>query len=241
MGMFSRTQSEVPNPEVGGDTPKPPESAPAGGKSDAQLLAETVTGAITKLGETVNGIVSKVDALEQRFQQKTTQTNEEHKPTQFASVFEDEDAAIGQRVVAAVGPMYQQQLEMQADINREKVVREFVNKGFGPTLEKFEQRINSLLDGTPLVRADGKAWRGDKEYIRNTINMVIGEAATAAGLKFDAKGGNFFIEGASGGDGGTSVSAPNDGLTEGQRKLFTRMKVPAAEAQKTIGKLKFVN
>jgi hypothetical protein len=160
-------------------------------------------------------------------------------------VFEDEDAAIGQRVVAALGPVYQQQVEMQSEINRDKVIKEFQAKGFGPTLEKFETRINQLLDGTPLFQSDGKGghkpWRGDKDYIRNTINMVIGEAAAAAGLRFDGKNQNFFIEGANGGDGSSSVSTPNDGLTEGQRKIFGRMKVTSAEAQKTIGKLKFVN
>src|SRR5690242_5311904 len=128
--MFGRNQTPAGNPEVTDDGQPKTNADGTPKKSDAELLAETVTGAITKLGETVSAVVGKVDALEQRFQQKPNQNETKHEQPQFASVFEDEDAAIGQRVVAALGPVYQQQLEMQADINREKVLKEFVAKGF---------------------------------------------------------------------------------------------------------------
>jgi hypothetical protein len=242
MGMFSRNHEPAPDPEAHPSSENQPQASSEPQKTQAELLAE----ALSPFAATLKTISDKVDSVEQRFQARQP-SHSEGQPAQpqYASVFEDEDAAIGQRVVAAVGPMYQQQLEMQADINREKVLGEFRAKGFGPTLEKFTERINSLLDVTPLVQPDGqgghKAWRGDKAYIRNTINMVIGEAAAAAGLRFDGTKQSFFLEGANGGDGSTSSSSPSDGLTNEQRKLFSRYKVSPADAQKTIAKLKFFN
>lgn len=225
---------EAPNTPAAGTAPTVPE------KTQAELLAEAMGPVITA----IQSVTSKVEALEGRFPATRQPEPGETKP-QFASVFEDEDSAIGQRVVAALTPVYQQQLEMQADINREKVLKEFEAKGFGSTLTKFADRINTLLDGTPLVQPDGKGqmkpYRGDKEYIRNIINMVIGEAAAAAGLRVDGKNGNFFIESAGGGAEGGSGAVVNDGLTEGQRKVFNRMGIPLKDGAATVGKLKFLN
>jgi hypothetical protein len=224
--------------EVQGEPPK---------KSDAELLAETVSAALKPLQDAMTEIKTKQDSFEQRFAKPADKSGEggEANRVQFASVFEDEDAAINQRVMAAVGPIMQGQLEMQAQMNRERVWKKYEQKGFGPTLSQFVDRINQLIDAKPLVVANGqggwKACRGDVAEIEASINQVLGEAAAQAGLRFDGKSKSFFIESANGGDGSSVSSSAGDGLTDQQRKMFGKMGVPVAEAQKTISKLKFIS
>jgi hypothetical protein len=233
MKLFGR--EEVANPEVGG-TPVSSTGPEADGKTQAQLLAETITGALAPLTSAIGEIKTRQEAFEARFQQKT-QAQEPTQPRTRTSIFDDEDMAIAERVA----PLYQQNLELEASMVRDRVRSEYISKGYGPVWEQFSERINSLLDAAALIDNSGKKLRGDPAYIRNVVNMVIGEAATAAGLKFGGKDKGFFLESASGGDGSSTTTPVADGMTEGQRKVFARMKVPVAEAQKTIGRLKFVN
>jgi len=229
-------ENNPPNPEANGGNGEPK-------KTDAELLAETINGALTAalkpVTEAVGAVNARVEAFEKRFEKKPPENNE---PEEFASVFENEDLAIGQRVVKAVGPLYQRQLAFEAKSNFNEVKQEYVAAGHGEILAQFGQKIEELLNATPLIDGQGQPHRGNKQYIRNTINMVLGEAAMSQGMRFGGKDRGFFIESA----GGSSEAAggygrQDDGLTEGQRRVFSRMKVPVEDAKKTVSKLKFIN
>jgi hypothetical protein len=124
---------------------------------------------------------------------------------------------------------------------RSEIKAEYGRAGYGELWEQFEKEINTVLEGSPLVNGSGQSLRGDPQYIRNTVDMVFGREARKAGMQFGGKSKGFFLESGSGSDGRSDINAPtNDGLTEGQRKVFGRMKVSLDDAKKVMGKLKFV-
>lgn len=214
--------------------------APA--KTPAELIAESVSAALKPLTDSMAALSTKVDAVEAATKRPAKVENTE--PRARTSVFDDEDAAINERVY----PLAERTLALEARMARNEVKIEYATKGYGEVWAQFEADINTVLENSPLVDGSGKLCRGDAGYIRNCVNMIFGKAAMAAGLKFGGKDKGFFIESAGGevGGGGGSVTV-DDGMTEGQRKVFNRMKGPDGKpitvdaAKKTLGKLKFIN
>jgi hypothetical protein len=158
------------------------------------------------------------------------------------SVLDDEDAAFNQRMT----PILQSQLELEARYNRDQVKAEYVEAGFGDFWRENEKRINDKLSTSPLVQPDGNGGvlklRGDEQYIRNVVNMFMGEAARAGGVKFDGAKKTFFLEGANGGESAAgSRAAETEGLTAKQVKLAQRLGIPMDAMKKTVSKLEFVS
>ncbi len=56
---------------------------------------------------------------------------------------------------------------------------------------EFEAKIKEHLDSTPINR---KALPDYPVYCRNVVTMVLGQAALAGGLRYDAAGKKFFLE-----------------------------------------------
>jgi hypothetical protein len=158
------------------------------------------------------------------------------------SVLDDEDAAFNQRMT----PILQSQLELEARYNRDQVKAEYVEAGFGDFWRENEKRINDKLSTSPLVQPDGNGGvlklRGDEQYIRNVVNMFMGEAARAGGVKFDGAKKTFFLEGANGGESAAgSRAAETEGLTAKQVKLAQRLGIPMDAMKKSVSKLEFVS
>jgi hypothetical protein len=72
------------------------------------------------------------------------------------------------------------------------------------------------------------------------VDMIFGRAARKGGMKFDGKTKGFFLETGSGGVEGNNT-VESDGLTDAQRKVMARMKIPMDDAKTVIKKLAFVS
>jgi hypothetical protein len=200
-------------------------------KSPAELIADSlkpITDQLTALG-------AKVDAM------KPAPVVRKVEPTETPSVLDNEDAAFSARMT----PLIQRQLELEAKIARTEIKQEYVDIGFGALWNANEKDIDATLTGTALVTPDGaggyKAMRGDPQYIRNVVDMIIGRAARAGGVKFNDTSKTFFLEGADGGGNGGERKADTSGLTAKQLKVFQRMGVSLEDAKKAVSKLEFVS
>lgn len=213
------------NPEVGNTVPE---------KTPAELIAESVTAAMRPLLDAQNAANARFDSLEARLPKPVATAVV---ADELPSVFDDENAAFNRRV----GPLAQRQLETEAKIALGEVRQEYAARGFGDAWGQFDAEIKSILENSPLVDSKNNLCRGDAAYIRNVVDMVFGRAAIKAGMKFGGKERGFFTESAGGDGGNTSVGPVDDGLTEGQRKVFNRMGVPTTDAKKTLAKLKFIS
>jgi hypothetical protein len=206
-------------------------------KSPAEMLAESLATANRPLMERLESLTRELEAVKTQ----TTRPVAAAEPTSVASVFDDEDAAFAQRI----GPIAMQNLTLAAKMAYNEIKQEYHNKGYGEVFGQFEDDIKGILEGSPLLQADGqggsKPCRGDYGYIRNVIDMVIGRAAIKAGMKFGGRDKGFFIEGAGGSDGSSGNAVPEDGLSDSQRRVFSRMKVSSEDAKKTMAKLKFIS
>jgi hypothetical protein len=202
-------------------------------KTPAELIAE----ALKPFGETLGKLNERFDKFEQTTVQKPPSRAENVERVEPPSVLDDENVAFAQRLT----PIMLRQLELESRIVRSEIKAEYGRAGYGELWEQFEKEINTVLEGSPLVNGSGQSLRGDPQYIRNTVDMVFGREARKAGMQFGGKSKGFFLESGSGSDGRSDINAPtNDGLTEGQRKVFGRMKVSLDDAKKVMGKLKFV-
>lgn len=222
MAIFGR---EDRNAEVVVDPPKPPE------KTAAELIAESLSPIVNAL----NDIKTKQDSLETRLQPKPAPAE----APQRTSVFDDEDRAIAERMT----PLALRQLNSDARYEKDQVFSEYREAGLGDFLKECTVEINKILDGTPLVGGDGQIMRGNPEYIRNTIDMVFGRKARAAGAKFGGKDRGFFVEGAvGGGDSGEGVThSQTEGLTSGQVNAFKKWGISMEDGKKSVARLKFVS
>lgn len=202
-------------------------------KTPAEIIAESVSAALKPLSD-------KIDAYDVRF--KTLETNTKRPepkvtPVENTSVLDDENVAFAQRLT----PLMLRQLELEARIVKGDIKAEYAQAGYGELWAQYESEINQVLENSPLVNGEGKAMRGDPQYIRNAVDMIMGRAARKAGMRFDGKSKGFFLETAGNAGGNDGTHAPEaDGMTEGQRKIFGRMKVPLEDAKKVMAKLKFV-
>lgn len=199
-------------------------------KTPAELIAESL-GPVVKGFEAVN---ARLDAMEKGLPKKPVEQSV-NQPN--ASVFDDENAAFSQRLT----PLVARQLELESRLVKQDIRAEYSAAGYGELWAKFESEIDTVVGESPLVTLDGKPMRGDPQYIRNVVDMIFGRNARKAGMKFGGKSQGFFLEsGTSGGDNLNSGPV-NDGLSEGQRRVFERMKVSPEDAKKSMARLKFVN
>lgn len=217
------------DPTQVGDKDKPNPDAKVE-KTPAELIAE----ALSPLRDSFEKMNSRFDAIEQNMVKKP-EPRENAERIEPVSVLDDENAAFAQRI----GPVLLQQFEMSARLNRNEVKNEYISAGYGDLWGQYEKEINQVLDNTPLAGAEGKPLRGDMQYIRNVVDMVFGREARKAGMRFDGKSKGFFLETGSAGDG-PGKGSESDGMTEAQRRVFARMKVPSEDAKKTMAKLRFI-
>lgn len=242
---FKRNDPDAAVSEAAAD---PANAATAPNKSAAELIAES----LKPLTDTLTGVSTTLQAVNQRLEAVETATKRPPKTENTAgptkvSVFDDEEAFAAQ----TVAPVLLKQYELEATLSRDRVRQEYERKGYGEVWAAFEDQINAALAQTPLVRQNNEgawvAWRGDPASIRNTVNMIFGQAAIAANVKFGGKDKGFFLETTTSGETGGNGTPAGDGLREDQRRVFARMKGPdgkpiSADAIKaTMSKLKFVN
>jgi hypothetical protein len=216
--------NEPTNPE------KTPDTTPT------KSIAETLSESLSPLKEEFAAMRRDIEEL--RTPKPPVRTVSQER----VSVLDDEDAAFNQRMT----PILQSQLELEARYNRDQVKAEYVEAGFGDFWRENEKRINDKLSASPLVQPDGNGGvlklRGDEQYIRNVVNMFMGEAARAGGVKFDGAKKTFFLEGANGGESAAgSRAAETEGLTAKQVKLAQRLGIPMDAMKKTVSKLEFVS
>lgn len=221
---FKKKEETMPDPEL------KPEAPPE--KSPAELIAESVSAALKPY---IDGQAAR-DARLDTIEANTRRPEPRVETPETVSVMDDEATAFAQRL----GPLVLRQLETEARLALADVKQEYANGGYADAWAKLEPEINKTLNGSPIVGGDGRPLRGNPDYIRNVVDMVFGRAARAAGVRFGGRDKGFFLETTGGGDENTGAHV-EDGMTPEQRRVFTRMGVPLADAQKTMTKLKFVS
>ncbi len=201
-----------------------------------KTVAEQIAEGLKPFNDSIAALNGRFDSIESKMvtRRDTSEVVErqEFNPT---SVLDDENVAFAQRL----GPVMLRQLEVESRLVRADIQREYEKAGFGELWEQYADEIGKVLDGSPLLTADGKTFRGDPQYIRNVVDMVLGRHAREAGMRFDGKSKSFFLETA-GGHGNDNLESKADGFSESQRKLLQKMGVPIDDAKKTMGKLQFV-
>ena len=211
------------------DIEKKPEEKPPE-KSPAELIAES-------LKPVVEGFTQMRADIEE-LKNRTKPAEKPFKPAEMPSVLDgDEDAAFNARL----SPLVAMQLELQARVVTTDVKNEYNALGFGELWKQFEADINQQLSSSPLVSPDGKILRGNPDYIRNVVDMIIGRAARQKGLRFNGSDNRFFLEDAGGSAEAARKSEELAGINEKQRKVFERMGVSLEDAKKTMSKLEFVS
>jgi hypothetical protein len=222
---FLRKDEPVTQPVVppNNEPPKPPE------KSPAELIAD----ALKPITDSVAALNAKVDSFKP--------APPPAKTTELTSVLDNEDAAFSQRLT----PIILQNLEIEARLNLANVKQEYTTEGFGDLWKECEPEIVRELNASELTAPDGKGGiarkRGNPEYIRNVVDMVLGRAARKKGLRFDGAKSTFFIEGAGSGSESTeSRNADTEGLTPAQIRAARNMKITPAEYKKALGSLEIV-
>jgi hypothetical protein len=219
-----------PNPaEVGGDG-KPPDTST---KTPAELIAD----ALKPLVDSQTAFQTKLDERLTLLENQTKPApRPQPQPNEPISVLDDENAAFAQRMT----PIFARQLELEGRVVKNDIKGEYAAAGYGELWAQYENEINSILDASPLVDGNGKTQRGDPQYIRNVVDMVLGRAARKAGMRFDGKSKGFFLE--TGGSGSDAPPADKvDGMNESQRRVVQRMGIPLDKAKETMKKLVMVN
>lgn len=223
---------KTPASAKAGDNPEvKPGETPAEEKSIADQIAEAL-----------GPYQAKVAALETELAEAKRPKKPVETPT-VASVLDDEDTAFQQRLT----PIMAKQLEIEARIARDDVEKEYRNQGFGDLWEKNRKEIEDTLKGADLVRFDAAtnqavAHRGDPNFIRNVVDMVIGRAARKEGMRYSAKENKFFLEGADGSDPTfiERAKGPGEGLTRKQVEAAKRFGIPTDKYRDAASKLNFV-
>lgn len=218
--------TNTPPIEEGGDQ-KPPE------KSIAEQIAEGMALAMKPLNEAIAAQNERFNKIEE--QTKPREPKPHVDPQEPTSVLDDENLAFAQRMT----PLLARQLELESRIVRNDVKVEYDKAGYGELWEQFETEINNMIESAPLATNDGKPLRGDPQYVRNVVDVILGRAARKAGMRFSGKTKGFFLESANGSAENTSIG-PADGLTDNQRKVMSRMGIPLDKAKDVIKKLHFV-
>jgi hypothetical protein len=218
-----------PNP----DASKNEGAEKKGEKSPAEIIAESLSAGLKPVTDTLSALSTRLDAIESN----TKKPERKADPVEAISVLDDENAAFAQRMT----PMLLRQLELESRVVKNDIKAEYAAAGYGDLWAQFETEINSVLESSPLVNGEGKTMRGDPQYVRNVVDMIMGRAARKAGMRFDGKSKGFFLETAGNNGGEGRNETVSDGLSDGQRKVFGRMKVSTDDAKKVMAKLKFVS
>lgn len=204
-------------------------------KTMAEQIAEALQPFQTSFKDFSDGLTRRLDTVEE--QTRKPAPVERVDPQSPTSVLDNEDVAFAQRLT----PLMARQLELESRMVKQDIKAEYLTAGYGDLWAKYQKEIDGMVDSSPLVTAEGKPLRGDPQYIRNVVDMIMGRAARAAGMRFDGKDRGFFLESASGGSD-TSNNSEVDGMTDAQRKLTSRMGVPLDKAKDLIkNKLTFVH
>ena len=217
-------ENKLPEPEV-----KPPD----------KTIAEQIAEGLKPFGESFEQFRGTLEQRLAKLEEQTRKPEPAERPAdagQPVSVLDDENVAFAQRLT----PLLARQLEVESRLVRQDIREEYRKAGYGDLWTAHEKKINEILDKSALVTADGKPFRGDPQYVRNVVDMVFGQAAREAGMRFDGKGKGFFLETGSTGEP-TMPSAEADGLTEAQRKLLGKMGVPLDKGREVAKKMTFVS
>lgn len=218
-----------PNADPANAESETPPAAPPE-KTPAEILAES----LSPFKDSIESLRTDLANLKESL--KKPEAPPRADPAQPISVLDNEDAAFAQRMT----PLLARQLELESRVVYNDIKQEYTHSGFGDLWDKFETEIRKMLESSPLVNAEGKPLRGDPQYVRNVVDMILGRAAREAGIRFDTKTKGFFLEPA-GGDAGSLPKPEADGLTESQRKVLSRMGVTAERSKDIMKKLQFVN
>lgn len=221
---FPKKDEPVNDPNKPNEPPKE--------KSPAELIAES----LKPITDSIAALATEVKAMRPVPPQPKPVT-----PSEIPSVLDDENAAFNTRMT----PLIQRQLEMEAKMTRTEIKQEYFDLGFGALWTQYEKEIDGTLANTALVTPDGqggfKVVRGDPQYVRNVVDMVLGRAARQGGVRFDDNKKTFFLEGADGSANSNNHPSNTEGLTARQIKVFERMGVPLDKAKETMKKLEFVS
>lgn len=233
MALWSDRKPNNAEAGAGEGDPKPVETPT---KSPAELIAESLKPLVEGFQTLRDDVNNRISQFEQANRRPEPAAN-----TEVPSVWDDENAAFA----AHVGPVMLRQYELEARMVRQDIRREYERQGFGDMWTQFESDINAQLDGSALVQPDGKGGvrplRGDPDYIRNVVNMIIGRAAVKAGLRLDGNKKTFFLETAGGGTPGENAPDALEGLTADQARVVQRMGIDLKDGKTAWGKLKVIN
>jgi hypothetical protein len=106
---------------------------------------------------------------------------EESKPTEIASVLDNEDAAFAQRL----GPLAIEQVKLNARMVERDILDEMRQQG-------WEDQIPDVREYLSKVPLTNKASPEYEAQVRNVVDMTIGKAARSNGLK--RRGNSFILE-----------------------------------------------
>jgi hypothetical protein len=200
--VWPNNKKEEP-PAVKQEGEKPPQAPSA-----EELLA--------KMGELLSPISQKLDSQSERL----AALEESRKPkepvnTEIPSVLDDENAAFNSRLT----PIAVEHVSLRAMVIEDRVLRE---------LKDFEEFLPQIRKELANTQVQVKAMPNYEAYVRNVINMVIGEEARKGGLRRDKQ--RFVLEdGSSSSDNtGSSTQSQEDKdflnfhVTTGKGKVVTR-------------------
>lgn len=227
-------QKKTEEPTVEPTKVNDPEKKTEPTKSNEKSVAEMIAESLKPITEGFATLRQDIESL--KVKPKPVSTT----PAERISVLDDEDAAFNQRMT----PILQSQLELEARYNRDAVKSEYIDAGFGDFWRENAARINEKLEASPLVQQGENGFiklRGDLQYIRNVVNMFIGEAARQSGMKFDAGKKTFFLESANGEGGGSGAPKDTDGLTPQQIKAAQKWGIPLDKYKTSQSKLQQVS
>jgi hypothetical protein len=212
----------MPDPENKPDTP--PE------KSIADVIAESL-----------KPFTERLDAMQQKMDSTSAPPKPASTPQEITSVLDDENAAFAQRLTPVLARTY----ELEANMVRGEIEREYRGLGFGDLWEENRKDIEAFLSNSALVTQDGNGkvvpLRGDPNYVRNVADMIIGRATRKAGIRFDGKDKRFFLEDATGETNLTGRRPlETEGLSKKQIEAAKRFGIPLADFKKAASKLDFV-
>jgi hypothetical protein len=182
----------------------------------------------TKLSS-VDAIKESLARLEGRLPKEEVKTTVDDTKPQFATVFEDEDAAINGRVDAKLGPI----LNLSINTNAEMAYNNF--KASKQDFGIFEKEIRDAWDKVPINQKVNA-----QQLIKNLYFLKKGE-------KVDTDAPNqFFVEGGSNNGGSRQRTddgkgkTPEERATDKDKEMAGKWGIPVAEYMTTKESMKFV-
>ena len=188
-----------------------------GKKPDAQMTEEEKKAAEAQSKAEMDALVERLGAsIEQRFSGKL---EESLKPIrEKVEMFESSLRAPAKKPEEQKEPAdpitepdrWKQEnllpLAMQNILLRAEVIEQRILDRVEPNWQHLIPEVKKYLQGTPPER---KAQQDYSEYVQNCVDLAIGRAAKAAGVKYNSKDQRFFIE-----DGGTGTSGNENSFSD---------------------------